>query len=77
MRSRRLGIHVGGPDSSIAKAELHILLHDISIINFYLSQIFNIDTFVRALLKFHLSLDIFAQEIMNFFIIDLNKTAPY
>ena len=75
MRSRGLSIHVGGSDCSITEPHFHILLHGFCCINLYLGQIFYINSSFWTLFELHFCFDIFAEKIMNFFIVNLNKTA--
>ena len=76
MGSGRFSIHVSRSSCSIAKTYLHIFLHSLCIVDFNLQQIFNINPFFWAFLQIHFGFRIFTQQIMDFLIVNLNKTTP-
>lgn len=76
MGSGGLGVHVGGSGGSVAEPNLHILLHDVGVVDLDLQQILDENPLVRALLQLHLGLDVLAQQVVDFLIVYLNEAAP-
>lgn len=51
------------------------MFHFFNGVDIDLGQVFNEDSLVRTLLEIHPSLDILAQEVVNFFVVDFDETA--
>lgn len=75
VRSRRLRIHTGRSDCPALEPKLHVLFHLRDIINLQLQEILNKDSLIRTFLEIHLSLGVFAEQIVYFLIVDFDKTA--
>ena len=75
MGSWRLVIHVCSPNSSVAESQLHVFLHDFSIVNFDLGEILYKYALIWTFLKLHPCLDIFPQKVMDLFIIYFDEAA--
>lgn len=76
MGSGGLAVHIGGPGGTVAESDLHIFLHDIGVVDLDFSEIFDEDSFVGALLQLHPGLHILSQQVMDFFIVNFDETAP-
>lgn len=74
---RWLGIHVGGSDGSIFETHVHVLFHFGDGIYLNLSQIFDEDSFLGTFLELHFSFGVFAKQVMDLLVVNLNKTATY
>ena len=73
MRARRLIVHICSASGPIAEPNLHVLLHDFGVVHFDLRQIFYEYALFWAFLQLHLGLDVLAQQIMDFLIVDLDE----
>jgi hypothetical protein len=75
MRPGGLLVHIGLSDGSIFESDLHILLHFGDAVDFDLDEVLNEDALFGALFQLHFLFYIFSQKIMNFLIVNFDKTA--
>ena len=76
MRSGWILVHGGLSDSPVLEPNIHELFHFFCGFDDVHGEILNKNSLVGRFLQLHFSFDIFAEQIMNFFIIDFNETAP-
>jgi len=69
------GVHVGCSGGSVLEAHFHVLLHFRDIVDLYLSQVFHKNTFLRTFFQLHSGLSVFAQQVMDFLVVDFYETA--
>ena len=58
------------------EANIHILFHGGNWVDLYLRKVLDENTFIWALFEIHSSLGVFAEQVVNLFIVDFNKAAP-
>ena len=77
VRPRRLSIHVGSSGGSVIESDVHILFHTGNGIDFELGEVFDENALVGAFLELHLGLDVLAEQVVDFLVVDFNETATY
>ncbi len=75
VRSWRLFVHGSLSYSPVLKADVHVPLHLLFCLDDIHWEILDEDAFVRGLFELHSGLYIFAEEIVDFLVVDFDKTA--